>query len=88
MTVICRTAFWNTRQAVRYDDSTDGTELDHVMFYSCSCAVNNVRGMKTLAHSPLHEHSISFSRDGFIQGLGRGLMKILTKHIMQITRQL
>lgn len=55
LTVICRTAFWNpaqrdTRQALRHDDSTDGTELDRVGFHSCSCRVN--RGMRTRLSAP------------------------------------
>lgn len=58
------------RPALRYDDSIDGTELDHVLFYSCSCIANSVTGMKNLSHYPLHNHTVSSSRDGFIQRFG------------------
>lgn len=93
LTVIYRTAFWitlqlNIRQTLRHDDGTDGTYYFMSCFHSCSHRENSIREMKNLTQCCLQEHSIPFYRDGFIQGLGLELLKVLAKRITQIPRQM
>lgn len=75
-------------KALRHNDGTYGTYYFISCFHSCSHRENSIREMENLAHCCLQEHSSPSYRDGFIQGLGRELLKVLAKRITQIPRQM
>lgn len=75
-------------KALRHDDGTYGTYYFISCFHSCSHRENCIREMENLTHCCLQEHSSPSYRDGFIQGLGLELLKVLAKRITQIPRQM